>query len=72
MNHLLFALIGVGAIWKGLEGIYAIAEQNEDPMNAIFSLVLLVCGGVLLNTFWRAVRIELRNAESAVDMESRG
>jgi hypothetical protein len=69
MNHLVFALIGVGAIWKGLEGIYAIAEQNEDPMNAVFSLVLLVCGGALLKIFWRAVRIELCNAESNVDRE---
>lgn len=72
MNHLVFALIGVGAIWKGLEGIYAVAEQNEDPASAILSLLLVVCGGVLLKVFYRAVRSDLWNAESAVDRESRG
>jgi hypothetical protein len=69
VNHLIFALIGVGAVWRGLEGIYRVVVRNQEPTNAIFSLVLVVCGSLLLNVFWRAVRIELRNAESAVDRE---
>jgi hypothetical protein len=52
-------LLGVAAVWRGLEGIYAVVEQNQNEKYVRFSLVLLFCGGFLLKFFWRAIQSEL-------------